>query len=94
MTSLQKIESTARLHSSLSKEDKEKFLSQYKAARPVIEQILAVLKEDLEKEIEQSEKEINFSEPNWALAQAFSKGRANALRDVTKLLNRNTKGRP
>lgn len=67
--------------------DKDRFEKQIYSAKPVLNRLIDILRED-ERALNHSETDLKtFESPNWHYRQAFKNGQRNKLEDVLKLID-------
>lgn len=70
----------------LSKEEKERFVSQYNGCKDIRDILADIVQDKLDTAIKKAEKEDLYETPNWELHQADNRGYRRALREVYSLL--------
>jgi hypothetical protein len=81
--------SSARFNSLPTKEDKEKFISSYKAWKnnPFTKELIVLLENDLDKEVEAEESKSDFlSRFQFTFSSALSRGKRSVLRKLLKTI--------
>lgn len=81
--------SSARFNSLPTKEDKEKFISSYKAWKnnPFTKELIVLLENDLDKEVEAEESKSDFlSRFQFGFSSALSRGKRSVLRKLLKTI--------
>lgn len=83
------IYSSKRFNSLSSKEDKDNFVKSYKSwlKNPFTRELIDHLNKELQREIEESEKDINFfTRFQFRFAEAYCKGKRSVLRKLLKII--------